>query len=67
MRGEGRGQELPPELQKARPKRLRLRVFALAAKVISHARGLVARVAQRLLDAVDALAVRRRTLALVPL
>jgi hypothetical protein len=57
---------LPPDLQKARPKRLRLRVFALAAKVIAHARGIVARVAKRLLDAAEAIAVRRRILALVP-
>ncbi len=55
---------LPPDLQKARPKRLRLRVFALAAKVISHARQLVARVAKRLLDAADILLARRRILAL---
>lgn len=57
---------LPPELKLARPKRLRFRVFTLPAKVISHARQLFARVAARLLDALDALGVRRRTLALVP-
>ena len=55
---------LPPDLAKARPKRLRLRVFALAAKVISHARQIVARVAKRLLDAADLLLARRRILAL---
>ena len=57
---------LPPELLDARPKRLRLRVFTLAAKVTRHARQLVARVAARLLDAVNLLLVRRRTLALIP-
>lgn len=57
---------LPPDLQKARPKRLRLRVFALPAKVITHARGIVARVAKWLLDAADAIGVRQRIGALVP-
>lgn len=57
---------LPPELANARPKRLRFRVFTLAAKVIAHARTLTARVAGRLLDAFDALAVRRRILELAP-
>jgi hypothetical protein len=56
----------PKELNKARPKRLRLRVFAIAAKVITHARGIVARVAKWILDAADAIAVRGRILALVP-
>jgi hypothetical protein len=57
---------LPPHLSKARPKRLRLRVFALAAKVISHARAIVARVATRLLDAAGAVWARGRILMLVP-
>jgi Transposase DDE domain group 1 len=57
---------LPPDLNKARPKRLRLRVLALPAKVITHARGIVARVAKWLLDAADAIGVRGRILALVP-
>jgi hypothetical protein len=54
----------PPELKDARPKRLRFRLFTLPAKVIAHARGIVARIAQRLLDAADALALRARTLRL---
>jgi hypothetical protein len=57
---------LPPELLDARPKRLRFRVFTLAAKITHHARQLVARIASRLLDAVDLLATRRRVLALAP-
>jgi hypothetical protein len=57
---------LPPHLSKARPKRLRLRVFALAAKVISHARAIVARVATRLLDAAGAVHARGRIVALAP-
>jgi hypothetical protein len=56
---------LPPDLHKARPKRLRLRVFAIAAKVIHHARSLVARVAKWCLDAAGLLATRRRIAALV--
>jgi hypothetical protein len=58
---------LPPDLSKARPKRLRLRVFAIAAKVITHARRIVARVAKWILDAADVIAARGRVLALVPL
>jgi hypothetical protein len=54
----------PPELKSARPKRLRFRLFTMPAKVIAHARQLFARVAQRLLDAADALAMRARLLAL---
>jgi hypothetical protein len=54
----------PPELKSARPKRLRFRLFTLPAKVIVHARQLFARVAQRLLDAADALATCVRMLAL---
>lgn len=55
---------LPPELRQARPKRLRFRVFTLPAKVIAHARGLIARIANRLLTLADALAVRTRILSL---
>ena len=55
----------PPELKNARPKRLRYRLFTLPAKVVVHARQLFARVAARLLDAADALAMRARLLALV--
>jgi hypothetical protein len=54
----------PPDLRTARPKRLRFRLFTLPAKVIVHARRLFARVAERLLAAADALAMRARLLAL---
>ena len=55
---------LPPELRNARPKRLRFRVFTLPAKLISHARHTIARVAARMLALFDAFAVRRRLLRL---
>ena len=55
---------VPPELKDARPKRLRFRLFTLPAKVVVHARGLVARIAAKLLAAADALALRAR---IVPL
>jgi len=45
-------------------KQLRFRVFTLPAKVIAHARGLIARIANRLLTLADALAVRTRILSL---
>jgi hypothetical protein len=52
---------LPKELERARPKRLRFQVFALAATVLSHARQLVARVVHSVEDVVVRLsAVRRR-------
>ena len=54
----------PPELKDARPKRLRFRLFTLPAKVVAHARGLMARIAARLLAAADALALRARTMSL---
>ena len=55
---------VPPDLKEAPPKRLRFRLFTLPAKVVAHARGLVARIAARLLDAADALALRARTMSL---
>lgn len=57
---------LPPALNKARPKRLRLRVFALATHVTSHARGIVARVARWALEIADLIGVRARIDALAP-
>ena len=39
---------LPPDLQDARPKRLRFQVFIIPAVVVSHARKLIARVVDRL-------------------
>ncbi len=50
---------LPPTLADARPKRLRFSVFNLAARITSHARGLYARVAAMLAEAVSLLACRR--------
>jgi hypothetical protein len=58
---------LPPEFKDARPKRLRFRVFTIAAKVIHHARGLVARVARVVLDLGGLVDGRSRGLALAPL
>jgi hypothetical protein len=54
----------PPELKDARPKRLRFRLFTLPARIIMHARGIVARVAVRLLEAAGALALRARAMTL---
>jgi hypothetical protein len=54
----------PPDLKDARPKRLRFRLFTLPAKVILHARAIVARVAARLLQAADVFALRTRTMNL---
>jgi hypothetical protein len=51
----------PSDLKDARPKRLRFRLFTLPAKVVAHARGLIARIAARLLDAADAVQLRART------
>lgn len=56
---------LPPDLQDARPKRLRYKVFHLPARLISHARALFARLARALVDAVGLLDVRRRLRALL--
>jgi hypothetical protein len=58
---------LPKELERARPKRLRFLVFALAATVISHARQTMARVVQCVEEVVVRLsAVRRRILQQTP-
>jgi hypothetical protein len=57
---------LPPDLRLARPKRLRLRVLALGAKVVSHARRLIARVSAAVLYAADILSARNRVASLVP-
>jgi len=56
----------PPELRDAQPKRLRLRLFALPARVFTHARWVFARVAAWALELADVLAGRRRLLALAP-
>jgi hypothetical protein len=58
---------LAPELRDARPKRLRFRLFTLPAKVLMHARLLIARVAEQLLAAGSALLARNRGHALVPI
>jgi hypothetical protein len=57
---------VPEGLRDARPKRLRFRLFTLPAKVLTHARRLVARVAAHLLEAAALLTARRRILGLVP-
>ena len=52
---------LPKELERARPKRLRFRVFAMAATLVSHARQVIVRVERRLEEfAVRLSAVRVR-------
>jgi hypothetical protein len=51
---------LPPALADARPKRLRFSVFNLAARITSHARRLVARVAARVSEAIALLHCRLR-------
>ena len=51
---------LPPPFEDARPKRLRFAVFNLPARLVSHARKLLARVARRLLERVDLLIGRAR-------
>lgn len=48
----------PPDLRNARPKRLRLNLFAIPARVVSHARTLIARVGRRLRRAEELLAAR---------
>ena len=58
---------LADEFRDARPKRLRFRVFTRAAKVLVHARQLVARLAEEVLAAASALLARPRGQALVPL
>jgi hypothetical protein len=51
---------LPPPFEDARPKRLRFAVFNLPARLVSHARKLLARVAQGLLERADMLVGRAR-------
>ncbi len=52
---------LPPELERARPKRLRFLVFAKAGELIRHARSLLVRVVGRFADALVRLTdIRRR-------
>ena len=46
---------LPPPFEDARPKRLRFAVFNLPARLVSHARRLLARVARSLLERADLL------------
>ena len=53
---------LPPELERARPKRLRFLVFAKAGELIRHARSLLVRVVGRFADALVRLADIRRLL-----
>jgi hypothetical protein len=48
----------PPELRKARPKRLRFRLFNLPATLVSHARYLVARISRTFRDAAQTLPLR---------
>ncbi len=57
---------LPPELKDARPKRLRFRVFTLAAKVAYHARRVLARIASAALALAGLIPARAHSLALVP-
>lgn len=58
---------LADEFRDARPKRLRFRVFTMAAKVLVHARQLIARVAEEVLAAASVLLARPRGQALAPL
>ena len=51
---------LRPPFEDARPKRLRFAVFNLPARLVLHARKLLARVARRLLERVDLLIGRAR-------
>jgi hypothetical protein len=51
---------LPPPFEDARPKRLRFAVFNLPARLVSHARKLLARVAKCLLERADMLFGRAR-------
>jgi hypothetical protein len=51
---------LPPLFEDARPKRLRFAVFNLPARLVSHARRLLARVARSLLERADWVAGRAR-------
>ena len=51
---------LPPPFEDARPKRLRFAVFNLPARLISHARRLLARVGRSLLERADLFVGRAR-------
>ena len=51
---------LPPPFEDARPKRLRFAVFNLPARLVCHARRLLARVAKGLLERADMLVGRAR-------
>jgi hypothetical protein len=51
---------LPPALKEARPKRLRFKVFSIPARITSHARKLLARMAQKLAEAVELIVARAR-------
>lgn len=51
---------LPPPFEDARPKRLRFAVFNLPARLVSHARKILARVAKCLLEGAELLASRAR-------
>ena len=51
---------LPPPFEDARPKRLRFAVFNLPARLVSHARRLLARVGRSLLERADLLLGRTR-------
>ena len=51
---------LPPPFEDARPKRLRFAVFNLPARLVSHARRLLARVGRSLLERADLLVGRSR-------
>ncbi len=53
---------LPPELERARPKRLRFLIFAKAGKLIRHARSLLVRVVGRFAGALVRLSDIRRLL-----
>jgi len=55
---------LPPHLADARPKRLRFSVFHIPARLVSHARQLLARAAAVLCEACQLLAARGRLRAL---
>jgi hypothetical protein len=52
--------DLPPPFEDARPKRLRFAVFNLPARLVSHARRLLARVGRSLLERADLLLGRTR-------
>lgn len=57
---------VPPSLRDARPKRLRFRLWTLPAKVLIHARQVIARAAERLIAAAEVFLMRQRGWALAP-